>query len=536
MKPNETRSPQERLVAPGSPFELCSLGRRCVYRHAPRTLPELLQKIRRAATKMTLSTGDTHLTYSELSHRASAFAARLSAEWSIGPGVRLGIVIPNGLEWPVAFVAACMSGAVPVLIEPGLQRGAICQLLERTECRAVVVQSSLAEELRSFGDRTPTVLVEVVGWDGQIPQPVDPAPENIAIIACTSGTTTGRPKAVMLDHTGVITGLYNMMLGSALASARNAVRAPPPTPASIPTTLLSTPLSHVGGYSGFLLNCLGGGRLLIPTKWDTGEVLRAVEQEKVRSLSGATPRQVRELLRAPDAGGRLDSLRSLTFHGAAFQSGLLEEIAAVLPAATVGTGYGMTETNGSVCIAAGAELRQRPDVSGPLLPTVELALKDRSGEVVPPGREGEIWLRGAMLMRGYCTAPEPTAGTLIDGWLRTGDLGCLEESQFLRVLDRQDEFVECRGRRVPCGQIEGPIRGGLQADEVVALEVQGQLVLVIVPKPGDRLESAGLEERLRCLSPVVTGGDVRIVIREEVPRTLRGKIDRRALRSLVSKG
>ena len=149
------RSAEERLTSAGSPFELFTTqieGVPCAsYRHAPRTLPELLQKIRRTAAKATLSTGDTCVAYDQLWRRAGTLAASLAVEGNICAGMRVGIAIRNGLEWPVAFLGTCMLGAIPVLVEPELRADDLYEMLGQAECRAAVLDDLVADQLWALG-------------------------------------------------------------------------------------------------------------------------------------------------------------------------------------------------------------------------------------------------------------------------------------------------------------------------------------------------------------------------------------------------
>ena len=117
-----------------------------------------------------------------------------------------------------------------------------------------------------------------------------------------------------------------------------------------------------------------------------------------------------DLLRTDRTRFDLSSLRSLGVGGQALLAPLLREIAAAFPHAVMGAGYGMTEANGSVCMIAGDDLLQRPSASGRVAPSADLRIVDDSGADVVPGDCGEILLRGAMIMRGYCHRPAETGG------------------------------------------------------------------------------------------------------------------------------
>lgn len=543
-------APTARLTARGAPFEILEAeidGIPCrVYRHAPKTLADLYRKAERYAQREFIACGQRRLTYGTILERAHVVAGALSAGIDVRDGARVALIGRNRPEWVIGFIAITLMGATAVVIHHAATTEQIIEALDVAECTAVIADEDVARSLSDQGDRRPVLLVQedgeppvgsfhmprdaqaaVASAAGPLAGPVDP--EQPALIAFTSGST-GRAKGVVLNHRSVLTGLMNMLLGGAAASAGR-----PPARGSSPVSLVLAPFSHISGYSNFLLMWHLGGRIVTLAEGSTDDVLRHLEAEGATSLVGATPAMIRELIRLPDqVRHRAGSLRSLNIHGAHLNSGLLAEIAGALPHVTVGTGYGLTETNGSVCVASGPMLLERPGTCGEPLPTVDLRIATEDGTEVPRGETGEIWLRGAMIMQGYCNSAEANARALCKGWLRTGDLGRLDTDGYLHVIDRMTRTIVQDGVEVSCGDVESIVLDARLAAEAAAFVIEDpecgeRLVLMVVPREGQDCDSAQVRKELAAAG-ISAAAMPRILAIDSLPRTTSGKVDGRELR------
>ncbi len=545
----------QRLIQRGSPFELQPAGSDgvplSVFRHAPPCLAGIYARAGSSASRPFLVGPNRTLSYGEVLAEATALARLLRARHGADCGQRIGIVMPNCPQWLVAFMAVTWIGAVAVLVEPEAEPERILTALAAAECTVVIVHESIAAALADGAERRHTVIaselsgspgelrfrgVESAAHAGDFPVPtLDPDQE--ALIAFTSGST-GRPKGVISSHRAVITGMMNMLLGSALASLRNRSARPGGTrPQKSPSSLLLAPFTHVGGYSHLLLMLWVAGRVALLPSWRPDAALALIKREQLATIAGADPDRLRELLRTPAAQADLGSLTGIGIHGAAASPALLRELQERLPDAAPLTGYGMTETNGSICIAAGGEVFERPECSGPFVPSVQARIVDEDGSEVAHGARGEIWVRGAMLMSGYCTARDnrtpDAAPALRDGWYRTEDFGRLDTDGGLILLERRQNILDVRGKQVSCAALERMARDCAEVEEAVALAVgdgdRARLVLAIVPRDGVIGRQQQIIERLSG-SDLAVGREVDIVTLDSVPRTRSGKIDRHTLR------
>jgi long-chain acyl-CoA synthetase len=178
---------------------------------------------------------------------------------------------------------------------------------------------------------------------------------------------------------------------------------------------------------------------------------------------------------------------------------------------------------------------RKPTSCGRVLPSVELRVTDDAGNVLGPNEVGEMWFRGANLIRGYWNRPDATAETIVDGWLRSGDIGRIDEEGFVYVQDRAKDMVLRAGENVYCAEVEAAI---YQHPDVYEAGVFGvpherlgeEVAAAIVPKPGRSIDETALRAFLaEHLAPFKI--PTRIAMHaEQLPRNPAGKILKRALR------
>ncbi len=328
----------------------------------------------------------------------------------------------------------------------------------------------------------------------------------------------------------------NVLLGGALAATRPAELKQTAKPLP-PTPFLAGPFSHVSGYGALLLTLYVGGKAVALERWDAALCLSLLLSQRATSLIGVTAEMLKELLRQEGIAAVGEFLRSVVVQGTALPQMLVRELKSVLPEVSIGTGYGLTETNGSVCMGSEAVLRERPNTSGRPLPTVELKIRREDGEEALPGEVGEVVLRGAMLMRGYANQPDATEKVLRDGWLRTGDWGWVDGEGFLYLADRAHRFVACGAAEISCSAVERIVLDNGLAGEAFAfgseeIEGTGGLVLVVSGAGRQEPDEAAIIDVLRR---EIQGSPTPRIVRlaRSFPRTPSGKIDGRELRRLT---
>jgi len=511
------------FTAAGQPFELIEgvvRGMRCrVFRNVPRCLAELYPAARAHEAKVFTVVGGEELTYGELFHQAAALAAELTAR-GVGRGTHVAIAMRNRPEWLAAFIAVSALGGVPVLIGSRSAREELLYCLTYTRCRHLVADGERAALLAQAGIRADIDAVVV----GEIP-PATPrwreyarvvaeptacalpatqcAPEDPALIMFTSGTT-GRPKGAVLNHLGVITALMANQLSAALLGARIAAQlgvdpAMLARDAPQPCTLLVFPLSHTSGcLSVFLTGLARGGKIVFPPRWSAAQALEMIEEERVTALP-AVPTMLWDLLQAKERSrSDTSSLVSLATAGQGLPENLLRAIQTAFPRALLGTGYGMTETNGMVTLAVGAELLSHPDSAGRPLATAEIRIVGDDEHEVPAGTAGEVCVRSAQNMIGYFEQPEANAAIFRGGWLHTGDVGFIDAEGFLHIVSRKSDMIISAGENIYCAEVERVLTQHPHVLEAAAFgrpdeRLGEKLVAVIVARGGSQLDAAELK-------------------------------------------
>jgi long-chain acyl-CoA synthetase len=304
--------------------------------------------------------------------------------------------------------------------------------------------------------------------------------------------------------------------------------------------LLTTPLFHVTANNcGAYAVTAGGGKLILMYRWDAKAALTLIEAEKVTSMSGV-PVMSRELISHPDfASHDLSSLVSLGGGGAQLPPDLVGKIDETVKTARPATGYGMTETCGIITAVAADFFVDKPSSAGPAMPDFEVKCVDDDGATVAPGQVGELWVRGAQVIKGYLNRADATADSITDGWLHTGDIARLDADDFIFIVDRKKDMVLRGGENVYCAEVEASLYRHPDvaecsvfgvADERLGEEVAAAIYL----RPGQVTSAADL--RAHCAEIMAKHKIPRYlwIVDEPLPRNANGKFLRRQLRETLS--
>ncbi|AMN46213.1 hypothetical protein ACG33_03645 [Steroidobacter denitrificans] len=548
------------LTAPGAPFEMTTIeidGTPCrIFGNCPQTLPELYRQAERFAQRVFTVENDQHHTFEEVFKKAQQLAQALTRRFGVHKGQRVAIVMQNSTEWIIAFLAVTAAGAVAVLVN---SRGAPTELdraIGDTDCSLIIADAKRAQrlqaadgasqrlarivltddaqQLRSSKDSSFDELIR--GWEsaGRLScAPVDGA--DIALMMFTSGTT-GFAKGVMLTQRSVLAGLSGTTFGAALSFAKFQALAGPEAATAFATrqavSLIVAPMFHVSGcHNGVLAALSSGGKLVILNRWNPEDALRLIGAEGVQSIS-AVPSMLWDLLRSPDFHKHdLSSLAVVGTGGAFFPPNLLRDVHKVLPHVVFATGYGMTETNGSVCSVSGEDFFARPESVGKILPIADVKVIDEDGRDLPAGAQGEIVVRGALLMSGYFGLPADSAATFKHGWMHTGDIGRFDDQGYLYITDRKKLMIISGGENIYCAEVERALVEHPGVREVLAIGLPdsrlGEVpIAVVVPQPGHVLDADELRAHTEKLLAAYKVPQAFYFRPEALPRTPSDKIDR----------
>ena len=474
----EYKSAWAALIAPGADFEIITANVRGVdirtYANAVPNLRDAWATTAAYAEREYLIYEDERLTYAEAHDRVNALGNWLIAQ-GVKPGDRVAIAMRNYPEWMLSYWATLSIGATVVGMNAWWTGPEMLYALNDSEPKVIIVDDERLTTLNDVKEQLPQLQVigvrlasehqGVTPWEKVISHPtpiaaVEIDPDSDACIFYTSGTT-GNPKGAQLTHRGCVSNIWSLMFAGALqrvlAVQKGLIEADAEPP--IPSSLVTTPLFHVTAN-----NCvahgttLAGGKLTHMYKWDAGIALQLIEQEKISALSGV-PVMAREIIAHPDfANTDTSSLLSLGGGGAQLQPDLVGKIDEQVATARPSTGYGMTETCGIITSIGADYFVDKPASCGPAMPVFETKVVDpETSAERPKGEPGELWVRGGHVIRGYLNRPEATAETIIDGWLRTGDMAREDEDGFLYIVDRIKDMVLRGGENIYCAEVESAI-------------------------------------------------------------------------------
>jgi long-chain acyl-CoA synthetase len=459
---------EAQLLAPGAPFELTEeevLGERVrVFANRARSLRDVLLRGREFADAEYLvfrdGDRDRRYTFGEHEKLVASAAAALSDRFGVGPGDRVAILAANCPEWIVSFWATVSLGAICAGLNGWWTEDEIRHAVENSKPKLLIADRKRAARVTRNLD-VPLLIVEddfealLASYPGaDLPtQPI--AESDPAIILYTSGTT-GRAKGVVHTHGNVT----NMLMVSFFHGAR--LMMADPKQAELPqlanSILVTSPLFHVSGLHCAAVTAMAGGAKTVwpMGRFDPKTTLELIEREKVTGW-GYTATVFHRLLNHPKVHDYdLSSFRSVGGGGSPIPAPLIEKAHALFPQCshTMGVGYGLTEGTALGTLNVGEELTDDPSSVGRPVPTVEVEIRDELGRSVAEGEEGEIHLRGPLVMREYWEDPEATRAAIKPGrWLNTGDVGRLQGGK-LYIASRKRDLILRGGENVYPFEIE----------------------------------------------------------------------------------
>lgn len=523
-----------------------------VFANAPPSLRALFALARERAEQEFLVYEEERWTFGDLMQRVDEIADALVERYGVAPGDRVAIAMRNFPEWIAAFAAVTSVGAIAVCLNAwwtsdeltyGLEDSGTRVLiadLERIErarpglaagrLRALVVRSGDAA-LPEHAERVENVISPGAGLpDVQID------PDDDATILYTSGTT-GHPKGAVSTHRAILNALFAFGCRAAVNQAMRPPTEPHPWP---PSFILIVPLFHVTGLVPVLLSCvLGGFKLVMMYRWNPERALELIERERVTNFVGV-PTMSWDLLESPDFARRdTSSLTNVGGGGAPAPPELVARIDRSFRRGTPGMGYGMTETNAYGPQNSGAALLARPRSAGRPVPILAVKVIDERGAELPRGEIGEICFRGATLIRGYWGKPEATAEAIVDGWLRSGDLGRMDEEGFVYVEDRLKDMVLRAGENVYSAEVEAAIYEHPSVHEAAVFGLPHQrlgeeVAAVVMTRRDATLSAQALDAYLRERLAAFKVPTVIEFTSTQLPRNASGKILKRALRDEIA--
>jgi acyl-CoA synthetase (AMP-forming)/AMP-acid ligase II len=427
--------------------------------------------------------GERCLSFADVAREMRAFAASLIAA-GVEPGDRVALWAPNSAAWITAALGIHAARAWLVPLNTRFTGVEASYILSKTDARVLVVAEGFLgndyvgmlraadPELRALREivRLPLPgMAAAPGWDAFLARGLDVPAETVEIcidagdagdisdVIFTSGTT-GAPKGVMLRHGASLQGYQVFADRFALGAGDRYV--------------VPTPFFHCFGYkAGWMISLMAGATAFPLAVFDAGAVLDLIDRYAITHMPGP-PTMFTALLDHPQRSRfDLSSLRHAMIGAASIPPDTVRRVRDELDVGTILSAYGLTENH---ALASLTEPDDAPEVVastvGRPLPEVELRIVDDDGHDLPQGQQGEVLLRSPLRMSGYFDDDEATAHAFVDGWLRTGDIGLVDDQGRLRITDRKKDIFIVGGFNVAPAEVEKVL---LAMDAVAQVAVVG---------------------------------------------------------------
>ncbi len=408
--------------------------------------------------------GGRRLTYRQLWDAAARVAGGLRAA-GLGPGERVAVRYPAGVNWGLAFWGTLMAGGIVVAVN--------------TRWAPPEVEFALADSGAAIDLPADAALPDA----GAI-EPVEAGADDVAAIFYTSGTT-GRPKGVPTTHHAFLSNAESMARALGLPAGAGSSGDNPEL-----RTLISVPLFHVTGCNSQLLTAayVGGAAVIMPVL-DLAALIEALAVERIAFLV-TVPAVYALMLRHPRfTGADTTTVRWVGYGGAPIAPSLVLALKKAFAASMVSNGYGMTETASLLTSLPDSDAVEHADSVGYAVPVVDLAV-DPAGD---DPQVGELLARGPNVLAGYWQRPEATDAAFADGWLRTGDVVRVDDAGRVHIVDRLKDIINRGGENVSSVEVEDALATapGVAEAAVIAVpdEVMGEKVgAVLVPIGGQDID------------------------------------------------
>ncbi|KAJ9553717.1 hypothetical protein OSB04_017762 [Centaurea solstitialis] len=376
-----------------------------------------------------------------------------------GLGVRKGDVVfvlsPNSIIYPTICLAILLVGGVVTTSNPVNTESEITKQVLDSGAKLAIAGPEEMHKLLST--KVPTLVTSrnSSGNELSVEELIDccetmelpeerPTQSDTAAILYSSGTT-GTSKGVILTHSNLVSMMMILKWAVEISSAKDDI------------FLCFIPMFHIYGLAFFGLGLLcSGTTTVLMQRFDFQAMLEAIQTHKVNNIP-AVPPVILGLVKYNGGGYDLSSLRRVGSGAAPLSEHLARGFRAKFPWIDLKPGYGLTEGCGAVAFfVSSEEAKARSAASGALLPTFSAKVVDfKTGIALPPYREGELWLKGPAVMKGYLGNEAATSATIVaDGWLRTGDLCYFDEDGYLFVVDRIKELIKHKGYQVAPAELE----------------------------------------------------------------------------------
>ncbi|MCU0826965.1 MAG: AMP-binding protein [Tabrizicola sp.] len=489
-----------------------------------------------AAHRVVLTDGPTgtNFTGAALADRIGRLAGGLQAE-GVGPGTVIALMAPNMPDYAVVFHAAALAGATVTTLNPTYTATeAAHQLKDSGATLAVTIPAFLPVVTAAATGSAVREIITLGPVDGhrqiedlmgsplsaQVPVDIE---THVLALPYSSGTT-GLPKGVMLSHRNMV---VNVDQALPLLEVRPGE-----------TTVAFLPFFHIYGMNVLMNTFLAGGAGLVTMpRFDLEAMLGHIQQHRVEKLYIAPPVAI-ALAKHPLVDQfDLSSLKVIMSAAAPLGAEVANAVRDRLGGCAVIQGYGMTELSPLTHVTP--HRAPKPGAVGVSAPnTVTRIVNPETLQDCAPGEEGEVWVQGPQVMLGYLNRPEATAAMIRDGWLRTGDLGVVDDEGYLTIRDRLKELIKVKGFQVAPAEVEAELLSlpGVADCAVIGMpddEAGERPLAFVVRQPGSALTA---DDVVAALKPRLASYKLphRVDFIDAIPKSASGKILRRVLRDRLA--
>ncbi len=541
------------VSGPGSPLEVAEREFGGVtyraFKNTPNSLRDIFETARgKEGTFIVYE--DERWSFADHVARVDAIAHALVNTYGIERGDRVAISMRNLPEWVQTFAAILSVGAVSVSFNAWWTEEEHDFALEDSNAKVIFVDHERVERSAKPARRLGAKVVAVRSGSMELPDDVDRLEdilvegatmpvveidsEDYATILYTSGTT-GRPKGAVSTHRAVLQAMLSFAAGAGIQSIRRG--ADVIGGSNPPCFILIVPLFHVTGCVPVMMTCYTMGlKLVMMYKWDPEAALKLIEAEQVTNFVGV-PTQSWDMLESPNFSKYdTSTLVSVGGGGAPAPQKLVGRIESTFKAGRPNIGYGMTETNAYGPGNYGDDYVSHPTSTGRAhMPVMDCVIRDEDFNDLPVGTRGEIWMKGPNLISGYWNRPDATAETIVDGWLRSGDIGRIDEEGFLYIEDRAKDMVLRGGENVYCAEVESAIYEHQAIFEAAVFGVPNErlgeeVAAVVVLRDGETLTVEELQAHVAHHLAAFKVPSKVLITTERLPRSAQGKVLKRELR------
>ena len=501
-----------------------------------------------ALTAVQIEAGTTtHLTYREMARMADRIAVGL-ARLGVGRGDIVACQLPNWWQFTLTYLACSRIGAVMNPLMHIFRERELSFMLQHGEAKVVIAPKTFRgfdfeQMITALQPSLPHLQhVVVVGgsgansfdallsgpeWEKQpdaqaILTAHRPGPDDVTQLIYTSGTT-GEPKGVMHSANTVMANIVPYAERLHLGADD--------------VILMASPMEHQTGFMyGLIMPILLQASAVLQDVWEPGKAIALINAEKASFTMASTPFLTDLARTVTETGVAVPSLRTFLCAGAPIPGPLVEQARKALGAKIV-SAWGMTE-NGAVTLTRLEDDDERSfNTDGCPLPGVEIKVVDVDGQPLPPGEPGKLLLRSCSNFGGYLHRAHLNA-TDADDWFDTGDLARIDERGYLRITGRSKDVIIRGGENIPVVEVESLLyrHPSVALAAVVAYpdeRLGERACAVVVPKPGHTIDLPGLVQFLKDQKIAVQYIPERLIVRDVMPSTPSGKIQKFKLRDML---